>query len=396
MLTSFALIFLCGIFLGGVCKKIKLPPLIGMLIAGILLGPYVFDLLDGGILAASDLLRKTALVIILARAGLSLDIEDLKRIGRSAVFMSFVPACFEMFGTILIAPKLLNIPILDAALLAAVIASASPAVIVPRMIKLKEEGYGTNKLIPQLILAGDSVDDIFNIVVFTSFLGLRSGEKVSVWQFGAVPVAILSGVAIGVAAGFLLSGFFKKINARNSVKVIVLLSIAFLLVGLEDKIESFIPFSGLLSVMAIGIVILKKVPKTAEKISKKLSKLWVCAEVLLFVLVGAGVSLKYAAVSGIRIILMIIAVLIMRGVGISLCLIKTPLNAKERLFCMLSGIPKATVQAAIGGIPLAMGLPCGEIILAAAVVAILFTAPLGAFLLDISYKKLLTKGNDKI
>lgn len=391
MLTSLAFIFLCGLLLGSLFKKLKLPSLIGMLMIGIVLGPYVLNLLDNSILSISDDLRQLALIIILTRAGLSLDLDDLKKIGRPAILMSFVPACFEMMGTILIAPKLLNIPVLDAAILAAVVASASPAVIVPRMLKLMETGYGTNKSIPQLILAGDSVDDIFNIVVFTSLMGLTSGKTVSAIRFTTIPISILLGIVVGIFVGLLLTALFKKIHMRNSVKVIIILSIAFLLVALEESIEGVFPFSGLLSVMAAGVVILKYSPAVADGISAKLSKLWVGAEILLFVLVGASVDIVYAADAGLKTIVLLIAVLIMRAIGILLCLIKTNLNWKERLFCTFTGIPKATVQAAIGAIPLAMGLPNGDIILAVAVLSILFTAPLGAFIIDATYTHLLEK-----
>ena len=391
MLTSLALLFLCGFLLGEFFKKLRLPGLIGMLLTGIVLGPYVLHVLDDSLLALSANLRQIALIIILARAGLSLDLKDLKQVGRPAVLMSFVPACFEMLGTLLIAPALLNISLLDAALLAAVVASASPAVIVPRMLRLMKEGYGTEKSIPQLILAGDSVDDIFNIVVFTSLLGLSGGDSVSALRFVAIPAAVVSGIAVGVLAGFLLAMLFKKWHMRTSAKVIVLLNVAFLLVAAEPAIERILPFSGLLAVMAAGVVILKRAPNAAKSVSAKLSKLWLAAEILLFALVGASVNISYISSSGLRVILMLVAVLVIRAGGILLCLLKTPLNRKERLFCTFSGVPKATVQAAIGGIPLAMGLPAGPLILAVAVTAILFTAPVGAFLLDISYKRLLTR-----
>ena len=388
-----ALILLCGLILGSVFQKLKIPSLIGMLIVGIVLGPYVLNLLDESILNISADLRQAALIIILTRAGLSLDLDDLKKIGRPAVLMSFIPACFEMAGTILIAPKLLNIPILDAAILAAVVASASPAVIVPRMLKLMKTGYGTNKNIPQLILAGDSVDDVFNIVVFTSLIGLTDGEKISAVKFAQIPVSILLGIIAGVAVGFLLTVLFDKIHMRDSVKVLLLLSIAFLLMTLEHYTEGVFPFSGLISVMAAGVIILRKSPAVAERISVKYSKLWVGAEILLFVLVGASVNITYVSSAGLKSILLLVAVLIIRAVGILLCLIKTNLNKKERLFCTFTGIPKATVQAAIGAIPLSMGLPNGEIILAVAVLSILFTAPLGAFVIDMTYKRLL--GNEE-
>ena len=390
MLTSLALILLLGLLLGSVFKKLRLPPLIGMFIAGILLGPYVLNLIDGSIIGISSDLRLLALVIILTRAGLSLDLDALKKIGRPAVLMSFVPACFEMAGTILLAPLLFNIPLLDAAILAAVVASSSPAVIVPRMIKLIESGYGTDKSIPQLILTGDSVDDVFNIVVFTALIGLADGGKISVLRFGEIPVSIVLGIIVGALTGWAATILFKKIHMRDSAKVIILLSVSFLFIALEEILKSKFPFSGLIAVMAAGVAILKFAPNLSKRISSKFSKLWVGAEILLFVLVGASMNINYAAVAGIKTVLLLIVILIFRSGGILLCLVKTNLNPKERLFCTFTGIPKATVQAAIGGIPLAMGLPNGDIILAVAVLSVLITAPLGAFLLDISYKKLLT------
>ena len=390
MLTSLALIFLCGMFLASIFKKLKLPGLIGMLIAGVLLGPHVLNLIDSTTLSISADLRQLALIIILCRAGLSLDIEDLKKIGRPAVLMSFIPACFEMAATIIIAPRLLNIPLLDAAILAAVVASASPAVIVPRMIKLIETGYGTDKNIPQMILTGDSVDDVFNIVVFTSLLGFAGGESIAVARFAEIPVSIIAGIGAGLLAGWLLSLFFKKFNMRDSAKVVILLSVSFLFVALEEAVKSALPFSGLISVMSAGVALLKFTPPLAKRISDKLAKLWVGAEVLLFALVGASMNISYAASAGFKTALMLLVILAVRAVGILICLIKTNLNKKERLFCTFTGIPKATVQAAIGGIPLAIGLPNGEIILAVAVLTILITAPLGALLIDSTYKRLLT------
>jgi len=394
MFISFALIFLVGLAAGGIMKKLKLPGLIGMLLVGILMGPYVLNVLDASVLELSPHLRELALIVILARAGVSLELDDLKRLGRPAVLMSFVPACFEMLGTIILAPLLFGIGLLDAAILAAVVASASPAVIVPRMLKLMDERRGTKKGIPQLILAGDSVDDVFNIVVFTALLGLSGGENVQAAQFVAVPVSIVTGIVAGVALGFVLAHVFRLLNLRATVQVIVLLAAAMLLVAAEDMVAAVVPFSGLLAVMAAGVTILKKNAPAAKAVSGKLSKLWIGAEVLLFVLVGANVNIQYAAGAGMKTLLLLLFVLTMRAIGIQLCLLKTNLNARERLFCAFTGIPKATVQAAIGGIPLAMGLPCGTLILSVAVVAILITAPVGAVLLDKSAPKLLTVDED--
>lgn len=389
MLTSLALIFLIGMLMGSVFKKLKLPSLLGMLLTGIVLGPHVLNLLDSSILGISAELRKLALIIILARAGLSLDVKDLIKVGRPAILMCFVPACFEIVGMIILAPKLLGVSILDAAIMGAVVGAVSPAVVVPKMLNLMENGYGTDKSIPQLILAGASVDDVFVIVMFTSFTGLAMGENISVSSFLEIPVSIVLGLVGGIAVGLLILELFKKFHMRDSNKVIVMLSIAFMLVATEDTLAGMLPFSGLLAVMSMGIIVQKNNQNLAERISSKFSKLWVAAELILFVLVGAAVDIKYAAAAGISSILLIAGVLIFRMIGVYFCMLKTQLSNKERLFCMIAYTPKATVQAAIGSVPLAMGLSCGQIVLTVAVIAILITAPLGAFGIDMTHKKLL-------
>ncbi len=390
MLISLALIFICGLSLGAIFQKLKLPSLIGMLLTGVILGPFALNLIDASILGISIDLRQIALVIILARAGLSLDIKDLKKIGRPAILMCFVPACFEIAGMVLLAPRLLGISMLDAAIMGTVIAAVSPAVIVPRMLKLMQHGYGDTRKIPQLVMAGASVDDVFVIVLFTSFVGLSGGGQLSAWQFASIPLSILTGIAVGVATGFVLNMLFKKFHIRDSIKVLLLLSLSFIFVFMEKSSEN-IPFSGLLAVMAVGITLVSLHPNLAKRLSGKFSKLWVAAEVLLFVLVGATVDIQYALSAGLTVVLLVLAVLAFRMAGVYVCLLKTQLTAKERLFCMIAYTPKATVQAAIGGIPLAMGLPCGQIVLTVAVISILITAPLGAFGIDRSYKKLLEK-----
>lgn len=389
MLASLALIFLIGMLMGAVFKKLKLPSLLGMLLTGIVLGPHVLNLLDGTILGISADLRKLALIIILARAGLSLDVKDLIKVGRPAVLMCFVPACFEIIGMILLAPKLLDVSILDAAIMGAVVGAVSPAVVVPKMLNLMENGYGTDKSIPQLILAGASVDDVFVIVMFTSFTGLAQGEAISASSFMQIPISIVLGLAGGVVVGLLVMELFKKINMRDSNKVIVILSIAFLMVAAEEIMAGIVPFSGLLAVMSLGIIVQKNNRTLAERISSKFSKLWVAAELILFVLVGAAVDIEYAAAAGLSSMLLIIAVVCFRMMGVYFCMLKTKLSNKERLFCMIAYTPKATVQAAIGSVPLSMGLGCGQIVLTVAVIAILITAPLGAFGIDATYKKLL-------
>lgn len=389
MLTSLALIFLMGMLMGSIFKKLKFPSLFGMLLTGIILGPYVLNILDAKILGISADLRKLALIIILARAGLSLDVKDLKKVGRPAFLMCFLPACFEIIGMIVLSPRLLNVSILDAAIMGAVVGAVSPAVVVPKMLNLMENGYGTNKSIPQLILAGASVDDVFVIVLFTSFTGLAQGQKISASSFFQIPISIVLGILGGIILGLLILELFKKFHMRDSSKVIVILSIAFLLVAAEDLLKEIVPFSGLLSVMSLGVLIQKNNNILAGRISSKFSKLWVAAELLLFVLVGAAVDIQYAAKAGLSSILLIIGVVLFRMVGVYVCLLKTQLTNKERLFCMIAYTPKATVQAAIGAVPLAMGLACGQIVLTVAVIAILLTAPLGAFGIDITYKRLL-------
>lgn len=391
MLISIALILLVGMFMGWLCKKIKLPGLLGMLFTGIILGPYVLNFIDDSILNISTDLRKIALIIILTRAGLSLDIKDLKKVGRPAVLMCFVPACFEMAGMILLAPRILGISTLDAAIMGAVVAAVSPAVVVPKMIKLMEEGYGVKQGIPQLILAGASVDDVFVIVMFTAFTGLAQGEAVSLKSFVNVPLSVITGILVGLAAGYLLAKFFEKVHIRDTSKVMILLSVSFILVTAEDYAADMIPFASLIGVMSAGISLQKKREVVAKRLSSKFNKLWVVSEIMLFVLVGAAVDIQYAVKAGIAPVFLIFSVLIFRMAGVFICLLKTKLNIKERAFCMLAYMPKATVQAAIGGLPLAMGLSCGNIVLSVAVIAILITAPLGAFCIDMTYKRFLQR-----
>lgn len=391
MLLSISLILILGMFMGWICQKMKLPALLGMLITGIILGPYGLNLLDGSILGISAELRKIALIIILTRAGLGLDLSGLKKIGRPAVLMCFVPASFELLGMILLAPKLMGLSVLESAVMGAVLAAVSPAVVVPRMVKLMDEGYGVKEGIPQLILAGASVDDVYVIVLFSTFVGMMQGEGASILKFVNIPVSIFGGIAIGLLLGVLLAYFFKKVHIRDTSKVLIILSISFLLVVIEDKLTTAITFSSLIAVMFIGIGLQKKREAVAERLSVKYGKLWVAAEVFLFVLVGATVNIEYLGKVGAKAFVVIIGALIFRMFGVFVCLLGTGLKRKERLFAMVAYTPKATVQAAIGGIPLALGLACGDTVLTVAVLAIVFTAPLGAFAIDLSYKKLLNK-----
>ena len=391
MLFSLTLIFLSGIVLGSIFNHLKLPQLLGMLLTGIILGPYLLNLLDPKILSISTDLRQIALIIILTRAGLNLDINDLKKVGRPAVLMCFVPATFEILGMIIFAPKFLGLGLLDSAILGTVIAAVSPAVVVPKMLKLMEDGYGTEEGIPQLIMAGASVDDVFVIVLFTSFIGLASNGTFSALNLIKIPTSIFFGISVGFLCAILLIYFFKKVHIRDSMKVIIILNISFLLVTFEHSLTGIIGFSGLLAIMSMGTGIQEKNSILAKRLSSKYSKLWIAAEVMLFVLVGATVNIKYALGASVPAILLIMTVIVFRMVGVFLCLLGTSLSYKERLFCMIAYCPKATVQAAIGSIPLSMGLSSGNIILTVAVLSILITAPLGAFAIDFSYKKLLNR-----
>ena len=417
MLLSVALILLCGMGMSWICKKLKLPGLLGMLLTGIVLGPYVLNLLDENLLNISSELRKMALIIILMRAGLGLDISGLKKIGRPAVMMCFVPASFELLGMLVLAPRLLGLSVLEAAILGSVLAAVSPAVVVPRMVqlmeekygtkqsipqmimavvvprmvRLMEEGYGTEKGIPQLILAGASVDDVYVIVLFTTFSGIMQGKSVSVMSFLNIPISIILGMIIGLLAGWLLARYFEKVHIRDTVKVLILLSISFLLVVAEDHMTTAITFSALIAVMFLGVGLQKYREVAAKRIAVKCGKMWVAAEVFLFVLVGATVNIGYLSHVGLKAVVLICGALIFRMAGVFVCLLGTDMNGKEKLFTMMAYTPKATVQAAIGGIPLALGFACGDVVLTVAVLAIVLTAPLGAFAIDSSYKKFLTK-----
>ena len=389
MLTSIAMILLLGLFAGWLFSNIKLPSLLGMIIVGIVVSPHAFNLLDESIISISEDIRRIALVIILTRAGLSLDVADLKKVGRPAVLMCFVPATIEIIAAVILAPVLLGVSILEAAILGSVIAAVSPAVIVPRMIRLIENGYGKNKSIPQLILAGASVDDVFVIVIFYAFTALASGGNISVGSFVQIPVSILTGILFGIGVGFIIVRFFRIFHIRDSIKILVILSLSFLILEVETRLKTYIPISGLLAIMSMGITIKKQYNNLALRLSVKYNKLWLCAEVFLFVLVGATVDLRYVMQAGFSSVLLIFGALIFRMAGVFLSLLKTKLSLKERFFCMLAYTPKATVQAAIGTIPLSMGLECGNIVLTVAVLSILITAPFGAICVDNSYKKLL-------
>ena len=397
MLTSLSFIFLVGLAMAAICQRIRLPRIIGMLLTGIVLGPYVLDLLEPSILSISSELRQMALIIILLKAGLSLNLADLKKVGRPAVMLSCVPASFELLGYVLFAPMILGINRIEAAVMGAVLAAVSPAVVVPRMVKLMETGYGTKKSIPQMILAGASCDDIFVIVLFSTFSGMAQGGSARLMDFANIPVSIVSGILLGAVAGWLLSLFFETAYAkehyvRNSMKVIIVLGVSFLLMSVETWVKPYISVSGMLAVVSMACVLkLRSIKSVSARLSEKFGKLWLAAEVLLFVLVGAAVDIRYTMGAGLAAILMIFTTLIFRTIGVLICLAGTVMDWKERLFCVIAYLPKATVQAAIGSVPMAMGLPCGQIILSVAVMAILITAPLGALGMDSTFEKLLEK-----
>lgn len=399
MLTSLALIFLVGLSLAAICQKIKLPRIIGMLLTGILLGPYVLDMLDSSIIAVSAELRQLALVIILIKAGLSLDIHDLKQVGRSALLLAFLPAVFEIAAFVLFAPAVLPISRLDAAMMGAVLGAVSPAVVVPRMVQLMDEKYGTQKGIPQMILTGASLDDVFVIVLFSTFINIAQGGHAGVMDFLNIPISIVLGMLCGATVGLALSWLFETAYAhkhlvRNSLKVIIILGAAFLLLALETLLEGKVAVSGLIAVMCMALTIaVRSVPQVTARLREKYGKLWLAAEIILFVLVGAAVDIRYTLEAGLGAVLMIAVGLIFRSVGVWICMLGTVLNRKERLYCVIAYLPKATVQAAIGGVPLSLGLPCGNIVLSVAVLSILITAPLGAIGMDASYKRLLQPEN---
>ena len=397
MLTSLSLIFLVGLAMASICKSIKLPRIIGMLITGLVLGPYVLNLLDSSILGISADLRQLALIIILIKAGLSLNISDLRKIGRPAILMSFLPAVFEIAACVVFAPPLLGVTRLEAAIIGAVLGAVSPAVVVPKMVSLIETRYGTDKNIPQLILAGASLDDVFVIVLFSTFIGMAQGGTAKFMDFVNIPISIILGILLGAFVGWALAKFFETAYThghcvRNSIKVIILLGVAFLLMAVETLLEGVISVSGLLAVMSMACVLqTKSVSEVSKRLSEKYGKLWLAAEVILFVLVGAAVDIRYTLEAGAVAIFLILAVLVFRSVGVWLCLIGTPLNFKEKLFCVIAYLPKATVQAAIGSVPLALGLPCGNMVLSVAVLSIILTAPLGALGMDVTYRRFLKK-----
>ena len=412
MLQSIAFILIFGLLAQALFKKIKFPHIIGMLIVGILIGPYGFELLDQSILNISGDIRQIALIIILLKAGLTMDVHVLKKVGRPAVLMCFLPASFEMLGYLLFAPKLLGITLLEAGIIGAVMGAVSPAVVIPAMSRLMDSKWGTEKGIPQMITAGASMDDVFVIVVFTSLIAMAEkdvliesglagagasggGAMGSILAFGQVPIAIILGILVGILGGLLMNVLFSRFHIRDTIKMLILLAVAFLFMSLENVLKGVVPVSGLLAVMAMGMTIYEKKKEVAGRLAARFNKLWVAAEIFLFVLVGALVNIQFALDAGGLMILMLFIGLIFRLAGVYICQLKTPLNGKERLFCMIAELPKATVQAAIGGVALQKGLACGSLVLTIAVVAIIITAPLGAFGIEWSYQKLLVHENEQ-
>lgn len=389
MLLSMALLLLCGLMLYKIFSMIHLPGVLGLLVTGMLLGPYTLNMLNPSLLQVAPDLRQFALIIILIRAGLSLDVEDLKRVGRPALLLSFLPALLEIGGILLLGPLLLRISLAEALLLGTIVAAVSPAIVVPRMLQLMQEGYGRKRGVPQMVLAGATVDDIFVIVLFASALDGVMGGTFSSINLLQIPLGMAFGVFVGLVVGVFLYRWFSFVHMRDTVKLIVIISVATLLFGLEAFIGT-LPYSGLIAIMVVGIAILKQDEPLAKRLSGKFEKLWVVAQVILFVLIGAEVQFSYALDAGLSLVLLICGGLVFRMVGVSLALIGSGLTPRERLFCHVAYMPKATVQAAIGAIPLTLGIPGGELFLTAAVVAILITAPLGAILMDRSYKKLLS------
>lgn len=391
MLTSLAFILLSGLLFGYVMERLHLPRLLGMILAGMLLSPHAFHLLDESMMSIAADLRQLALVIILLRAGLTLNINDLKQVGRPAILMCFLPATFEMLGVILLAPNMLGVTVIEAAVMGSVIAAVSPAVVVPRMIKLIEEGYGVSRSIPQMILAGASADDVYVIVMFTAFTSLAKGDAVSVGNFLQIPTSIVLGIFVGIVCGLFLSVWFQKIFIRDGVKVIILFGISFLLLALQNHLTGAIQMSGLIGIMTMGLTLHQKKEEMASLLSKKYNELWIGAEIILFVLVGATVDVTYAVNAGVLTIILILLAMLFRMFGVFISVLGTKLTAKEKIFCMLAYTPKATVQAAIGAVPLSMGLACGQIVLTVAVLSILITAPFGAICIDYFYQKLLCR-----
>lgn len=392
MFLSLFLIFLLGFIGGYLLEKIKIPKIVWYLILGILLGPSLLNIVDNSLLNISSYLRQIALVIILTRSGLSLNLRNLKEIGRAAILMCFIPASFEIIGIVIFAPILLGISYFEALLLGSVLAAVSPAIVVPRMIKLKNEGYGEVNLMPEIIMAGSSCDDIYVIVLFYSFKNLVASNSFSALSLLKIPSSIILGILLGFLVGIIIVKIFKKFNINTPYKIIIMLSSSFGMLFLEEFLDQYVSISALLGIIVMGIIVSKYLKEDVVKIKQGYESLWNGFEILLFALVGCITDINLAfSKEGVLILGLILLGLIFRSIGVLLCVIKTKYTWKEKLFLIISYLPKATVQASIGGIVLKEGLPCGTLILTAAVVAILVTAPLGAILMDTLTNKLLSR-----
>ncbi|HZK09685.1 MAG TPA: cation:proton antiporter [Clostridia bacterium] len=390
MAASLATITLLGLLSHKLFDRFKLPGLLGMMIVGVFIGPYGFDLLSYEIIAASADLRKIALIVILLRAGLGIKKEDIKKMGRPAIYMSFIPGLLEGFAIIYISMRLFGFTFIQGGILGFIIAAVSPAVIVPSMLDLIEKGKGEEKSIPTLILAGASMDDVFAITIFSTFLGIYSGHLINIKaKILTIPLSIFLGILAGTLIGIILVKIFEKYHIRDTKKMLYILASAILLTRVETMIKSKVEIAGLLGVMAIGFIIFEKAPKLGERMASKFNKVWVFAEILLFVLIGAQVNVALALDAGLKGLVLLAIGLAARSVGVLLSLMGTELNRKEKLFCVLAYLPKATVQAAIGAIPLSLGVESGDLILSLAVLSILITAPLGAVAIKIGGDKLL-------
>ena len=378
MTTSIAIIILFGLTLNFIFEKLKLPGLLGMLLLGIVLGPYVLDVLDSALLSISSDLRKLALIIILLRAGLGISKDNLNKVGKTAIKMSFIPGILEGLTIASLSMFLFNMTFIEGGILGFIVAAVSPAVVVPSMLNFIDNKIGEKKNIPTLILASASIDDVVAITIFTTFLGLYSGSQINIgMSLLSIPISIVLGIVIGVLTGLLLVSFFKKHHVRDTKKVLIILGIATLLTSLETVLSGLVPIASLLGVMTIGFVLLEKREIVAKRLAKKFNKIWVFSEILLFVLIGSQVNIEVAFNSGLKGVIIILCGLILRSIGVLISTLGTDLNLKERLFCAIAYTPKATVQAAIGAIPLSLGVPSGELILAVAVLSIILTAPLG-------------------
>lgn len=393
MATSLAIIILLGLVVNTVFERLEMPGLLGMLILGVIIGPHALNWIDPDLIKISDDLRKIALIVILLRAGLGISRESLKKVGSTAIKLSCIPGLMEGFTIAIISTVVLDFSFIQGGILGFIIAAVSPAVVVPHMLNYIEQGIGTKKGVPTLLLAGSSIDDVFAITIFATFLGLYSGAHVNIGiKILSVPISIILGIVIGLTLGLIMVSIFKRNHIRDTKKVLLIIGIAILLTALEKVLERKVEIAGLLGVMTIGFMILEKMPNVGKRLAIKFNKIWVFAEILLFVMVGSQVDISVALDSGLDGLTIIFIGLIARSLGVIFSTLGTNLSWRERLFCIISYTPKATVQAAIGSVPLSLGVKSGDVILAVAVLSILITAPLGAIGIRASAHKLLDGG----